>query len=390
MEVRRLRQFDKNALKEMMELDPGVRVSLIMPVQQEPDKRDENHIRLKNLIDEAEGQLAKRDFRKPDIEQLLAPAVDMVKGGRFLETGAPGLALYLTEGYSRAYQLPESPFEAASVGPIFQAKPLIHYRNGRHFFILVLSQQHVRLLRASPYETERLDLQHLPGSLDEALRWDDPEKQLQWHSRTGTDDDGRAAMFHGHGVAAKETEKEELLRYFQLLNRGVERILAQETAPMILAGVDYLLPIYRQASSYNFLLDDVVHGNQEHLADREILRQAWPLAEVYFRADQQDDMKRYQQLAGSGSELASSDPEVVVAAAHHGRVDTLFAALDAELAGSFDEERSEVIVGQVPGPATTDLLNLASIYSVLNDGQVHLLSRSNLPDWPLLAAIFRY
>lgn len=85
----------------------------------------------------------------------------------------------------------------------------------------------------------------MPESLADILRRDDAEKQLQFHTGTsGGGGGGRPAIFHSHG--SEEDLKEDILRYFRQIDRGVEELLKGQRAPLVLAGVDYLLPIYRE------------------------------------------------------------------------------------------------------------------------------------------------
>lgn len=384
-----INRLSDSELKTLLESGEDVRVSIIMPVQQETDKRTENRIRLKNLLQAAEEKLAALDYRPPDIERLLAPAEEMAKGGRFLATDSPGLAIYLAQGFAQAYQLPFAPEKVVTVGPDFLIKPLMSLHKNRHFYILALSQKAIRLLKATQYHVERLELHEMPQSLAEALRWDDPERELQWHSQTSSGaDTPQAAMFHGHGVGSKEVHKENLLRYFQLLDQGIDKLLVNENAPLVLAGVDYLLPIYREANTYDPLIEESIVGSHEQLSDTELQRQAWKLIRPYFRQEREQAVALYQQQAGRA--LASADLTTVVPAAHRGRVGTLFVAADEQVWGTYDPHTNQLDLHSQAQPGDSDLLNLTAIHTVLNSGEVYVSHRNDVPGAEPAAAIFRY
>ncbi|MGD2078820.1 MAG: hypothetical protein PVH18_10575, partial [Chloroflexota bacterium] len=270
MDLLQMHQLSDAELRALIQAAGQISISMVMPVQQEPDKRDENRIRLKNLIQQAGKQLEQLDLRKPEVEALLGPADELVDDGRFIAVGGPGLAVFLTRDYARAIQLPYMPEEMLAVSSQFLIKPLMPLRLVEHFYILALSQKEIRLLRATEHTVERMDLGDIPPSLAEALRWDDPERELQWHTQTGRRDDGRSAVFHGHGVGAKETHKKDLLRYFQLLDQHLSKRLAEEEVPLVLAGVDYLLPIYRQANTYRHLIEQGIEGSHEQISDTDL------------------------------------------------------------------------------------------------------------------------
>jgi hypothetical protein len=88
----------------------------------------------------------------------------------------------------------------------------------------------------------------------------------------------RAAMFHGHGVG-KDDAKDNILRFFHLLDQGLYALLGKESAPLVLAGVDYLFPIYREANSYPHLMERGIAGNPEGLKGEELHEQGWRIVE---------------------------------------------------------------------------------------------------------------
>jgi hypothetical protein len=387
MDLVPLNQLDNHELQPLIEASEGICISLIMPVQQETDKRVENQIRLKNLIQSAQEELSLLDFRRPDIEELLAPAEELL-GDRFLATESPGLAIYLAPDFSRAYRLPYAPQEVVTVSPQFQIKPLMALRFNEYFYVLALSQKEVRLLRGTQYTVERMDLHDMPQSLAEALRWDDPERELQWHSQTAPGDGGRDAIFYGHGVGSKETHVENLLRYFQLLDQGLSKLLADEEAPLVLAGVDYLLPIYRKANTYGHLIEEGIEGSQKHLKDEEIQKRAWSLLQPYFRKNREAAVSLFYQQASKG--LASTDLTTVIPAAHQGRVDTMFVALDEQRWGRYDPETGLLDLHSQSQPGDCELLNLGAIHTALNSGDIYASYREDMPGSEPLAAILRF
>lgn len=387
MDLVQLNQLNDSELKSLVEDAEDTCVSLIMPVQQETDKRVENQIRLKNLIQSAQEELALLGYRRTDIKEILAPAEELL-GDRFFATESPGLAIYLAPDFSRAYRLPYAPQERVAVNSQFIIKPLIPLRSKEYFYVLAISQQEVRLLRGTQYTVERMDLHDMPQSLAEALRWDDPERELQWHSQTAPGDGGRDAIFHGHGVGAKETHVENLLRYFQLLDQGLSKLLASEKAPLVLAGVDYLLPIYREANTYGYLIEEGIEGSQEHLSDREIHQLAWKLLRPNFRQKREAAVSLFHQQASKG--LASTDLTTIIPASHQGRVDTLFVASDEQRWGRYDPDTGQIDLHSQTQPGDSELLNLGAIHTVLNSGDIYVSNREDVPESEPLAAILRF
>lgn len=88
-------------------------------------------------------------------------------------------------------------------------------------------------------------------------------------------------MFHGHAVDAEEN-KDEIVQYFREVDRNLRKILHDETAPLVLAGVDFLLPLYKNAAAYTHLLDDGIFGNPEDRRAEDLHAAAWKIVQSHF------------------------------------------------------------------------------------------------------------
>ena len=278
--------------------------------------------------------------------------------------------------------------ELVVVSDRFHVKPLlpIFIADGR-FYILALSQNEVRLLQGTRYSSREIALEGVPGNLAEALRFDDPEKQLQFHTGTPAGKGKRPAMFHGHGVGTDDS-KVNLLRYFRHVDRGLHEILRDEEAPLVVASVDYLLPIYREANTCPHLVEEGVEGNPEGLGAEELHGRAWGIIEPYFEKAQEDAVALYRQFAGTGR--TSTDIKEIAPAAYHGRVEFLFVALGLQQWGAFDPNRNTVMLHEEQEPGDEDLLDMAAVHTFLKGGRVYAVQPDKVPDGRPSAALFRY
>jgi hypothetical protein len=156
----------------------------------------------------------------------------------------------------------------------------------------------------------------------------------------------------------------------------------------VLAGVEYLFPLYKEANSYPHLVEEGIPGNPEEQSLEELHAQAWPLVQPFFMQAQEKATAQYGQLAGTGQ--ATADVKEAVLAAHHGRVDVLFVAIGVQVWGSVDPSTGTVKVHQDPEPGDQDLLDLAAIQTILNGGTVYASEPEQVPEGAPLAAVFRY
>lgn len=124
--------------------------------------------------------------------------------------------------------------------------------------------------------------------------------------------------------------------------------------PLVLAGVEYLFPIYKEANTYPNLMDNGVKGNVEVLQPGALQRQAWQIVRPFFQQAQKDAMGRYKELANT--ERASKDIRQILPAAHYGQVDTLFVAVNQQQWGNFNPNTNTLELR----PAMLDDLGLLS------------------------------
>jgi hypothetical protein len=385
--------FTRNDLHELAELREGVRISIYIPTHRIGNESQQDPIRLKNLLSQAGDQLASQGMRSPEIRNLLSPAEALLDRNEFWRYQSDGLALFIGPDIFLTYRLPVRFDDLLVVSDRFHIMPLLPVLSlDNEFYILTLSQKDIQLFQGSKYEVEQIELEDIPKSLKEALRFDEPEKQLQYHTgtRTPAPSGERQAIFHGHGVGESDT-KSNLLRYFQKVDDGVYDFLKDSKAPLVLAGVDYLLPIYHEANSYPGLVEAGITGNPADLSTEDLHDRAWQIVEPIFQQSLHDDLGRYQHFIHTASPAqASDDLRAIVPASYQGRVETLFVSLGVHIWGHYDPQNLVMEWRTKAKPGDEDLLDFAAMYTIFNRGTVYALKSDEMPTENPLAAIFRY
>lgn len=175
-------------------------ISLYMPTHRVGREIQQDPIRYKNLLSAVERRLEERGLRRPEIESLLERGYVLQENSDFWQHQSDGLALFISEKFLEYFRLPIKFDKLSVVAERFHLKPLLPLlsRNG-YYYLLALSQKKVRLLRGSLFSIDEIDLEDVPTSLREALWFDDPERQLQFHTGTNAAGvpAGRPASFHG-------------------------------------------------------------------------------------------------------------------------------------------------------------------------------------------------
>lgn len=122
-------------------------VSIYLPTEKMGVETQQNPIRFKNLIREAEEKLIAYGLRSQDARDLLQPAQEL-DNYDFWQHQSDGLAIFISNNFFSYYCLPLNFAELVVVSDRFHLKPLMQLLTGDgKFYILALSQNQVRLFQ---------------------------------------------------------------------------------------------------------------------------------------------------------------------------------------------------------------------------------------------------
>ena len=385
--------LNKTELEQLMLNEQQNCVSIYLPTHQTGAEIQQDPIRLKNQLKEAEILLSAQGVSTRGVQTMLEPASTLLQDFGFWQHQSDGLAIFLSSNGVRLFRLPLNFKELTIVADHFYIKPLLPLFTGDgHFYILAVSQNHIRLLNGTRTSVNEVEIGKVAGSLDEALPSDDHQVNLQLHTSGavgGMTGDG-SVTFHGQGGGSDESAKNDLLRYFHLVDDGLGEFLQGDGAPLVLAGVEYLLPIYKEANTYPNIIDLVIKGNPDLLSAKELHKSAWDILEPLFHVAQAEAVALYQQLAGQASERAANTLERIIPFAFQGRVETLFVASGEQQLGVFNPATNEVEIHDQPEPGDEYLLDLAAAQTYLKGGTVYVVEPEKVPGGTYAAAVLRY
>jgi hypothetical protein len=146
-----------------------------------------------------------------------------------------------------------------------------------HFYVLALDQKKIRLYRGDADDLHEVDMKGMPTNLADALQFHDLDEPLTYRSRRngGT----WTTIFH----VGIDDFKDDLVLLFRRVDQGLHKLIRTEDAvPLILAGAEFLWPIYRKANSYSHLAAGGIAGNPERWTPEELHDKAWALVEANF------------------------------------------------------------------------------------------------------------
>lgn len=376
--------FSKAEIQTLNSAQGSPCVSIYLPTHEVGREIRQDPIRLKNQLSEAEKQLSALDD-SIDADKLLQPAADLLEDQNFWQHQQAGLALFLSPDSFYYYRLPLAFESFTLVGENFYTQPLMPLLSeDGQFYVLAASQNQVALYQATHRQVRLVDLGDTPKSLDVALRYDDPEESFQGH---GTGRGGSRQVFHGQG-SGKDSENTDILRFFQIVADGVEKVLAGQTVPVVFVGVDFLFPIYQQANKYPHLMKDAVDHQPDQLSAEEIRDRALEIVEPYFAINRKQAIEKYGSLLDKNQ--ATHDVEQVLNAAANGQAETLMVAENTHLWGTFDITTRKATYHSDRQTDSQDLIDWAVTRALQTDAEVYVMPRNELPADADIVATLRY
>lgn len=367
--------IDDKTFRALSEKNADHLVSIYIPTYRSSHNQ-EDQLRFKNAIKEAKSHLEERGMTQKEATSYLRPAQELLDQPRFWSHLSDGLAAFIGPDFFQYEELPINFDEFVIVGQNFHLSPMLPVLNGdQRFFLLALSQNDIRFFELNAHSITPVKISDLvPEDMQSIFDMSDVKSHLQHHS-AGKDGAGNA-IYHGQGQG-EDDQRDDIKKYFKEINDGLMKMLYDEKAPMVVACVDYLLPLYKEVNDYNYLMDDNVSGNPEEDDPVLLHEKAWEIVKHHFNENIEQDKKRFQ-AAMANDQAAASVPDIV-SAANYKKVETLFLRKGAHLFGQFDKKNNEATLHESYKKNDRDLLDLAAVQTHLNGGKVYLLDREDLP-----------
>jgi hypothetical protein len=367
--------------------EQGTHVSLFMPTHRSGSELEADPLRWKNLVRGVASVLADRGVRKPDIDELLAPAWTLHGDSSAWEHMSDGLAVFLRPGWTRVFRVPVDVPEVATVGDRFVVGPLLRViSSDDHFLLLTVSQRKIRLLEGTQQRLDEVEIGDVPTSLRDVIEVSERGSGAEARPLSG----GRSgpAVFYG-GAGDDSFKKDEVHWFLQQVAGGLHDYLGDQDVPMVLVGLEPLLGMYRDVNTYRDVMERDVRQNPDQLSAAELHAAAWPIVAERLAAARQHVSERFDALNGTG--LASGDLDQVAAAAVAGRVETLLLAADPLCWEQVGAGAPTVVeLGRDPAFARCEQLDHAAVGTLLGRGQVYTFSDPAVPGGGQVAAVFRY
>ena len=259
-------------LKVLMNNRDPFSLTIYAPYIAPNSNNNPNRIQLKDMLQEAHRLLNAKNLKPRLINRIIKPISHLIDSDEFRISYPHSLAIFACRDFFTYYHLPPDnikPLVAISRGFRLQQVAQLEHNN-THYYVLMLSYNGASLFRGDSYSLHRLKFEKAPRTMLQSLNIDEFPNERQLHM-IGPLANGRSSKnYHGQ-YNETQTNKLMLTEFFRSIDKKIGRHIKFKNRPLILTGVDYLLPIYRQVNTYTYLHDSTLVGNFEHITLKTLL-----------------------------------------------------------------------------------------------------------------------
>lgn len=271
-------------LSELANFRGSRSLTLYVPFIDPNSATNPNRIVLKNLLAEAEQALIADGLSLKDTIKTLRPAHDLLDTDEFWPPRHESLAFFAHKKLFHYFHVPTGSVpELLHVGKGFELEPLERaMQDNKQYYVLALSHKHVRLYEGDHYQLKPVKLDNFPSDMKTALNIDEYPHSRQTHtispsSKGRANSSERGAEGHHDHAEVTNTDKDMLLEFFRHIDKYLHKTLNKKRLPLVIGGVNYLLPIYRKANTYPGLFPSAITGNLDRSDLPTIRTKAWSL-----------------------------------------------------------------------------------------------------------------
>jgi len=380
-----------NEFKKLAAARGDALLSVYLPTHVKGAEIQQDPIRLKNRLRDLEARIEQIPHDKHKVRERIDALRPLIDDEQFWKHMSRGLALFVSDEGVVKRRLPHTAEELAVISDRFILRPLLPgVSSGDTFFLLDLSEKYTRLATCTRDGARQIDHDDLPEHIAEVVGYDVEEKSLQFHTEAQTVGTGgtRAAVFHGHGSGGEEDEQKERQQFLEAVDNAVNQIIDEPTTPLVLAGDERVVAMFKNLTHYPTVVEDSVIGNYDHEDIDEVYEMALPLVTPALDAAKRTDHDRLRQQAHTDDAVAGLDQ--ILPTLENARVDTLFVDARVNRWGRFDREAGRVQVHDAREPEDEDLLDLAMVHARDTGAKVVHAEREHLPNEEPVAALLRF
>lgn len=356
-------------------------VSIYMPTHRSYPDRQQDSLRYRHLVEEAEQELRQRTTPAQS-QALIARFRGLIDDGTFWTHRLEGLAVLGSPDTFDVFDLQRQVIERAVVSDTFDVKPLVRItQSADQFHVLFLQQEAVALAQGNRDHLDWIEPAGVPLTGRDALTAEAPPAGNQEESIDANPPPGLAA--------AVGNAKMELDRFYRTVDHAVFTHLSRDSrSPLVLAGLPELQAKFRSVSRNPYLVPDGISRGMPMQIDEAFVHAAWKCVEPHYRERLEHVVNDYH--VAKARNRAASDVREVAKAIAQDRVGILMVEADRVIPGLFDPRTGQLLLTDDRPSNRNDLLADFVEAVLQTDGTAIVVPRDRMPTDTGVAALFRF
>ena len=358
-------------------------VSIYLQTHRHAPENEQDPIRFKNLVNEAEGKLEKLAPKTEwkGVAQNLKAVLDDPKF-KVWRVAKEGMAVFADKEQAYVYDLAYPVMDRAVVANQFFIKPLVRsLQYEGHAYVLSIARDRFEVYLADETSLDRLDMpEGVKNTFSEVFPDLDDSHTLDSGS-TGKQN----STIHGYG-SKDETLDKETEKFFRHVGHEFNENFAREhNYPVILLGLPQNLDIFKEVTDIKNVLEEEIKKSDNGISDKQLAEKVTAILHAEYKKSVEkivDDYGFYKS-----KEMASVDPSEIAYALFQKNVRTLFIEEDIVVEGYMNEETGAYVrEGHENEDVSEQFLRLA----LLQKASVYIIPKGQMPQEAKLAAIYRH
>lgn len=373
--------------EDMITKGDGPLISLYQPTHRSFPENKQDPIVFKNLLRDIEGCLEQQSADADIIASIMKPFYELKDDRGFWNHTSDGIAVFASINNCIVYNLHAPVEKRAVVSNSYHIQPIIKaFQSTENYLLLGLSRESFTLYQGNRYGFEEIVLNNdKPIIMKEVLGDQLSDPYLSHGSYAGA---GGPSMYHGHGDAKEEIDK-DTEKYFRYVDSFViENYSKASKLPLVLVSLAEHQSVFRRISKNPYLLEEGISKSIDALDLDEILNKARTIIQAINMEKTHNLAKSYAKAEAES--LGSSDIEQVVKAAYEGLVKTILVEEDKTVPGKIDFKTGKIKTGDINSPDYDDIIDDLAELVLSNGGTVFILTKNMMPSTTGVAAIYRY
>jgi hypothetical protein len=388
------RNFDPAELHALAEEQSDCFITMLLPTHRHSPDYKQDHIRLKNLIGNAEKLLSQRQQPK----NLLDDAKGRIDNDLFWQHQLDGLAVLITADGTRYRQLDFPVDERLFIDEHPLLRPLVpRFDRVDQATVLTVTWESAQLFALRNGRVEAEEHEAFPIRFEQVSGVREADEQLHLHSQrqVGGPSDATAsdaALYHGHGDGERYIEADRK-KFLSAVASAFAKATYGSTAKAVIVGTEEVLGHFKSETKREDFVE--VIGSPAEFKPDELSQRVRDTLQHCRTGHLNELRETFGQAVASGK--GSTDLTELYRAVKRAQIDQLLLLDDREVWAriSGDElsllPENEVPADRQPDGDRTELINHLVIETLKQGGSVIRGDASDfeLPD-STAAAVFRY